>query len=483
MELLKNFIRTYVAFPLYRLARKLELWQFKRAIRLRSLAKLNVMLDIRLSDPKANQEGYDKSQDTIIYTAADKITNPEWFDEALSKEWKRKPFQDNPDRLASLVVDYTNNSDEVEKLIELASTNLYVKKWLSTYLRIQCYIVSKLGEAADIHETKYWAVRLAELDDNAEPIKTSEIESLISQAKRDLKASRFALSDREAMKIPLSFEWVGSIISMLSALLLFSGFTYTFVFYGFFGVPISHYFSVADYVSSSIEQLYAVFFSVFLGLAFVFFGAHAASRRPTIVIEEQRKKPDHFNIFVSGVIVIALIGGLFNGGRLLHQSIGLSILLAGFLIIPHLAARFFNDRLRAMFMLVVVFTLASHVYRTVHSNIYDVLEGEAVPRICEQFHISSADDNIMPPCGSAVIGLTERYVFIFDKEKSNTVILPRSRVTQGVFRSPLFKNNWFNRLSHWWTGLIVGEEMRDKLRGTVDTSSHQKNLEDVQDQK
>lgn len=449
MKFIKK-LRIHVGYFLIWLVTKLQLWMLNYAFQLQLLAWRNVNLNVRLSDPDALQEGFHKHRDMIFHIATNKITNPEWFDSKLSENWKRKPHDDFINELSSLVSDYISNRDEVNHLIDKATSNSNVKKWLTIHLRIRRYIETDYSYSTDNCKIEYLDSRLAELGDTAKPIIASDIGKLISQAKQDLKDSRFALSDREAFKISLNLKWIGSIISLLSVLLLISGFIYTYTLYTFFGVPVSLYFSVSDYVDSSIEQLYTVFFGVFFGILAAFLGAHQTSRTPTIIVEKQRKRPDFFLPVVWASILLFTFVGLFIGGRALHSNISWIIFFTGMLVTPYLAKQFFNERARAIFLLFTVFAFTSRMYDTVYSNIYDILERESVPRLCEQINITSDDNGFMPPCGSSVAGATEEHIFIFNQNKNVMVILPRSRLTQSEFDSSLVEEIWVNRLSNWF---------------------------------
>lgn len=443
-----KFIKKLRVYAAYWLVRKLRSWMLKYALRLHLLAWHNVKLSTRLSDSNALQEGYDEHRDIIIHIAANKITRPEWFDQALSEGWERRTH-DNSDNLSLLVSKYISNREEIDQLVNEAESDSSVKKWLIIYIRNQRYIEMNFGGSTDDRRIEYWDGRLAELGDTVKPIVAGDIGKLISQAKRNLKDSRSALSDREAFKISMNLKWVGSFISLLSVLLLISGFIYTYMLYDFFfGVPISLYFSVSDYVDSSIEQLSTVFFGVFVGLFAAFLGAHQTSRTPTIIVEEQRKKLDPFRFFAWSFIFLFTPVGFLVGGQTLHSIISITILCAGVLVAPYLVKKFFNERNRAFFLLFAIFAFTSRMYDTVYSNIYDILEGESVPKLCEQINITSDNDNLMPPCGSSVIGATKTHIFVFDKNKNAVVILSRSQLTQSVFNSSLIDENWANRLSN-----------------------------------
>ncbi len=447
---------------------------FHRVFRLRTLAWYSVDLNVRLSDFDAGLEGFDEHRDMIIRIATNKITHPEWFDTALSEGWERSPFHLAPDTLASLASNYASNRDEVDELVKKASSNMNVKKRLTEYLRIQRYLHVTFSDAPDRRETKYWTSRLAELDDTAEPIVAGDIKRLISQTKRDLKDSRFALSDRKAIKIPLniilpSFERVGLFISVASALFLVSGFIYTNALYRFFEVPTHLYFSTSDYVDSSANHVYTVLFGVFFGLAAWFLGLHVASRKSVIAVKEKTKRPNYHDFFVIGFIGLYIVAGLFVGllysGRILHSMISMSVLFTGFWIAPYLASWFFDDRMRATVLLILVFSFTSYMYQTVYSDIYDILEGEeSIPKLCKQVKLVPDNDGISPPCGSSVIGATKTHIFVFNEDKNTTIVLPYSRVIQGTFNSTLFEKNWVNQISRWLSSWILDEKTEHGLQ-------------------
>ena len=434
---------------------------YQRVFQLRDLAKDNVELAIRLSDPDAGQEGFDKYHDTIIYTVIDNITNYEWLDKTLSESWKRYPLRDSSGDLVPLLSEYVSNQGEVEQLVNKVRLNLQVKKWLIMYLRIQCYILNFMTApdiVVDEREIRYWTKRLENLDGKAEAIIIGDIENLLSDAKRDMKSFRFSLSIRKTVKIPLSFKKAGSIISVFPLLFLISGFIYTYLLYNFFGVPISLYFSVSDYISSSIERIYIVLVTTAISTVLLFPVLRKASREYVVNVESKLKRPDYIRVFIwkwiksnyfRGFIWLFFLGSVYTAftedGRMFHFMISLIICSGGILIIPALSERFFDNRVHAAFLLLVMLTLMSCTYSVVYWQVYDILAGEeSVPKLCEQVNVIF-DNKIKIPCGSPVIGATESHIFIFDQDDATTVIFPRSSMKQDVFNLPLFENSKVNQ--------------------------------------
>lgn len=452
---------------------------FGRVFRLRDLARDNVEFAIRLSGSDVGKEGVDKYHDMIVDTVADRVINSEWLDKTLSKNWEQDLLRDSSDDLTPLLSEYGSNRSEVEQLVNKVRFNPKVKKWLTMYLRIQYYILSFMT-ALDIvvskRETNYCAKRLENLDGKTEPIIIGDIESLISEAQRDLKSSQSSLSDRKALKIPLSLEKLGSIVSLLPVLLLISGFTYTYVLYGFFGVPISLYFSVSDYISSSIERIYTVFLVAFFYLALLFFGFHRISRRSVVNVQSKLKTPNYIGAFIRKwinsiyfKIVIWLLFSVFiyvvfTEHERTHLIIPL-IIFSGGIFIPHLAVHFFNKPVHAVFVLFLALILVSYTYSIAIKKADDILEGEkSVPKLCRQVNIEF-NDGIKIPCGSPIIGATESHIFIFNQDDTTAVIFPRSHLKQSVFDSPLYEggitNQFFRLLSDWRSGRETQDQQRE----------------------
>lgn len=277
---------------------------------------------------------------------------------------------------------------------------------------------------------------------------------------------------QEKFRISLNSERVVSILSGLSALLLVSGFTYTFLFYKFFGVPISLYFSVSDYVGSSIEQIFVVFLVIFIAIVQVFIVLFLKLKKVGTVENQRIVKPRiYFYYFLGGWIVFITIVGLFAGGRLLQTTISFSILYTGILLLPFLL-QFFDNRIRALFMLFVVFTFVACMYFIVSWKIYNVLEGESVPKLCEQVNIKFINDDLKLPCGLSVAGATETHIFIFNHNDNTMVVWSHSRLTLDMFKSPLLEK--ILKYS-WLADRILDEEALNRLQGRKKSDGSEKN--------
>lgn len=463
---------------------------FRRTLRLRFLVKYNVALAVRLSDPNAGWEGFDKDHDTIISVAAHKITNPEWFDGMSFESHKRKSFRYDSDDLSLLVSEYVSNRDEVDKLINKATSNPHVNKWLTEYIRVQYYIKKDTDDSAGKRETEYWANRFAQLGNITEPITADDIKNLTSKAKRGLKFSRLTLSNRKAVKTPLNFEKVSSIIPVFSALLLISGFLYTYAFYKAFGIPIFLYSSVTDYVSTSIEQVYAVLFIVIIYIIVLSRGIQRASKKPKAIIEEKWKnsihfriiawiwkwvwkKPSYFRIIVWILFLIFVLSLFFQDGINFYFSISMSLFLGGILAAPYLSTKLSNDRIRAIFVLFLVYSPIMN--SVLYLDIKNALEGERFPKLCEQVNITLDKNEMRPPCGSPIIGATESHIFIFNKEETTTNALPRSQVTQGVFTSSRIEKILTTPPPNWLKNWLLSKKTQDETHETKDSDDAKKN--------
>lgn len=447
LEKIKKYLREYFVIQLYRLWGKLQLWQFKRGSRLVELVRFNIRMGVRISDTSAKQEGFDEEKDLHLHVASMKIMHPEYFDEEIFARRGSDPFEGFYEIAEKLRLDYEAHKAEIDGIIENALKLKFVMKWLEQYLLGQCYLC-EFGYR-NKGEREYWENRLKEISKAPVFLEHRDIEKGISEAKKASKTARFELSDREALKINLDLNSVGSLIGILSTLALVAGFTHSFFYYKYFGIKVSEYFTVSDYISSSIESLYVLFISVMVSMVVMFLGVHRASRKPIAQIEYEQSKPDYFVFTVTGILLLSLISGLFLGGKALHSGISIAILFAGFLFVPNFVRKYFNNYLISLLSVMVIVTFTSRLYSKIYDDIYDVLEDRNTQIACENVEFDANVKLGADPCKMVILGGTSDYMFLYDKPNERTYVVPRSHLVLGTHKADSSRANVFDMLSNW----------------------------------
>ena len=198
--------------------------------------------------------------------------------------------------------------------------------------------------------------------------------------------------------------------------------------------PDPKYFTISDYLSSSIEKLHIVLFGVTVGAIFLFWGINRASRKPTALIEYERSKPDYFNLLIYSVIALATILGFINGGMTLHNAVSADIFFIGLLVAPRICRTFFKNYRVSLFVFILLFSFSSRLYQQIYSDIYEIKNQIVDETACRQIEFDQQVSNNINLCNVLIIGGTSNYVFLLDKKIETTYAVQRSHIK--MFRYP-----------------------------------------------
>ena len=174
------------------------------------------------------------------------------------------------DRFLGLGSAEDNSQDAEEKHLRWLREDSPSNKDREIYLRVSIW----LHQGTDREEDVVTLYKSAYGND-IEPIADSELRSLFTDVRR--KSRRLVRAHREskATLIKISLKELNLLLPWISLLLIFSGYYYTSILYSKLGIDSDRFFSVGDYISSSINQLpHAAY-----GIAAYFVGMIYANRK------------------------------------------------------------------------------------------------------------------------------------------------------------------------------------------------------------
>lgn len=178
-------------------------------------------------------------------------------------------------------------SENFNELYSLALSDECVKSNLSNYYLLNAYYYSLF------HSRKHEDIVVSDIQ-KAKSIKQNSIHltrnefikvcsDYKKQKKQQKKEIRFLVSDKvksDKLKlitpIELSVDKIPVILTIFTTLFLIGGFLYIkFLFY-FFGFSVSEFYSIQDYLSSSVDVISATAMTAILGLASMIYGLSSA---------------------------------------------------------------------------------------------------------------------------------------------------------------------------------------------------------------
>jgi len=87
------------------------------------------------------------------------------------------------------------------------------------------------------------------------------------QFKKQVKYKREQIELSKVAKVNISFDQFKIFLALFSVLFLGTGFVYNHLFLGYFGIELSKFFNIADYLASSADKIFYSLVSVFVALA------------------------------------------------------------------------------------------------------------------------------------------------------------------------------------------------------------------------
>jgi hypothetical protein len=418
----RNIKTNLILLPLIRLTYKLEIFIFKRALKVRQLVKQKLLYRIRLLEPNAHLEGYDKEFDIVVNLSSLKLLNPEIFDDRPPKFL----YDNLPEELKKLYSDqkseYLEKKNAVDSLVEKVEKDTDVTKLIESYNLLRHFEGSYLKKK---DKADYYLSKAQKINAKAIPLKTNDLFALERSLRKDINRMRDAISDREAVKISLSIQNAGALISVVSSVLLISGYLYNRFLLGAFGIEVSKFFTLTDYLASSIEAIRYSASSAVIGIVSYFLGVHSASRKSVMQIEFERKRREYWPYIILMISIFSAIFAYIKNSILFYTEVYIIILFTTFLSAPWLAKRYFKAPLVASFIIVFIFTFSGHMFmsvgKTIHRLKYDSREK------IERYEVIFKKE--IPIESSKLILITgnSNYLFFLDEDK-NAFIIPRDQV-------------------------------------------------------
>lgn len=208
------------------------------------------------------------------------------------------------------------NKDELDNLKLVADSDEWIKKAIPDFYRIISF--SFLFDK-DLKNRYFEKAR--EINQLVESIKSfKEVMKLVNDVKKDSKA--FLKEGREISekryeqelnnKIPIvkiSSENITFLLTIFSTFFLISGIIYSKVYFYLLGINISDFFSISDYLASSIDVLMYTFLSMIFGMIFYWRGFKSRVKikihENQFNIQTNKKKTNSYMIILLNIIFIS----------------------------------------------------------------------------------------------------------------------------------------------------------------------------------
>lgn len=423
MQRLSQAIKTkFVRGPLIWLAIRLGLFVYKRSLKLELLLFNKLKYQLRLSNPDFHSEGFDEHFDKLVHIAALKLSSPEIFDLEANKFL----FQGYPDSLIQKYLnikrEYEKNKNDIDQLVDLALKNPRIRITVEKHSLVKGFSsIQRKDEKA----SKYYLALARRYNQDASVIDVKRLFEVDEETKKELRDLKHEISDREAIKVAFSLTNIGAFVSVVSTFFLVTGYLYNNFLLGHFGIEVSKYFSLSDYLASSIEGVRYSASGAVIGLVFYFIGMHNASRKSYAQIAIERKRKDYWPYIILTATVTAALKSYLDDTEQFYNLAYMSVLVFTFIVAPWISKRYFKEPIIALFSIIFVSTFTAHMYESVGKEIYR-LEHKSIEEL-RRYDISFKDNLPFDPSNVVLIAANSNHLFLLARDRK-IYIVPRSQI-------------------------------------------------------
>lgn len=217
-------------------------------------------------------------------------------------------------------------------------------------------------------------------------------------------------------------------ISIFSVLFLCTGFLYNWYFLGYFGIDIQYYFSISDYISSSIGKIFialSTVIAVFLLWMWDYFFPGNLGKGNTLK-PKRNKFLQPFWLFYTIFLPFTIIASFYiKIIELFIFSLMLFIFLSASKIIIKYVMKFKHPIIKyyisgsIIFFLVNLFAQATlDIYYISSSNTNDL----------KKYEFTFNDESIIEHNDFILLSSNSQYLFFYDKKNELPIIIPTNKI-------------------------------------------------------
>ena len=438
-SLLRDARSKYIGLPLLRLAYRFKYWVLKRIPKVHLELYCLLRQQIRSHIAGAKSEGYDDHQDMVINIVAWKLHRPDIFKDTipeiyfngLEDEKFRKLKDDRLQIYNSIRDKYKSAEHEVNVVVEQLESNKEIQMTIKTLCLIDAF-VSDSTNAKGL--AQHYLKRAKEIDPHVEPLQFNDLDKIRKETRKETKRLRNIIADKEAVKLTINPTFISTAVVLASSLFLISGYLYDRYYLGAFGIDVSKYFVLADYLSSSIEALRYAAVAAISGLVWMFLGIHHTSRMSYAQIEYEHSIIKNQSILFVIIAVLSLLMGYVIGGDQFYHGLLLFVIIISYFGIGEIAHKYFKEPIQAIFVMAFTTIFFSYLYYSAANTVYEMRHGSIKDLKKWEFtfssNVQSDQDRLVLLAGNS------GYFFFWDVKEKVSIIVPREGVVKIVSKSP-----------------------------------------------
>jgi hypothetical protein len=251
----------------------------------------------------------------------------------------------------------------------------------------------------------------------------------MSTRKRKIVSS---IADQKGIKFEVDATHIGPTVTLLSASLIAGGYLYVDGFYGRFGIRVSNFFSVSDYLGASMDISSTALMSAAMALVGVAYGFLHGSRLSKRHLEANISQLIPLHGFIVATLVASASVSFFINKFAFFQILPLVTWVIVLYFVPQWSISYFKHPMFAVFVLLFLAHFAGQIISRVHLDALAVQNGTYWKTHTEQLRFASGS----PYSGIDVqlLGANSGFYFCYDAKSKIAFAIPRDKVMSVEYR-------------------------------------------------
>ena len=340
-------------------------------------------------------------------------------------------------KLFKIVNSFFDNSKQVpvsdseigwEEILTWLENDQQAKEARKTYLRVSYWYegimleIMKMGKMktdgknkASIISSTYQSV----YGEYPEIPNSDDFANIRSEFRKKFKAENNVFRESRAKLIDFSLEKLTPFLPWISLLFIFAGYIHTRFIYGYFGIEVDQFFSLNDYLSSSIEEITSALLSmtgIFLAIIYLYRNEWAWElyKRTAIRLYELLS-----TFFLGSCFAYLYKGNVPESpyGSIVVVVISCAVVISSSRITFYVVRRYFRNSTKISVILLVLIGFFSGIAFSTYSEIKNIKDGR--PGL--EFEIK-AETGEFTQEDFTFIGGNSRYIFLLAEGGSIEII-------------------------------------------------------------
>jgi hypothetical protein len=398
-------VRFWMILQIYRLYSWAKIQSARQSVSLKKKCLSLLDAEIRLGQEGLLQLGENEEMDLVV--------------EFVSRQLTKRPHLDALDDAIQ------NNSQLAADILNAVRENKDVQWAVKTYFSADAYFASLLNDSGRVEESLKEA-RL--VDPEIAAFDQSAIASQLKIAHRRILEVRQILAERSALKIDVTLSELSTLLGLVSAVFLISGYLYTHYFYSLFKVDISLFFTVSDYLAASIERIKYAAIAAGVGLFSLMLHLRSMSMESRAQLKTTRtrrlREVKFFRALGIAALLAAIAGAYF--GRPDYGMMRLAVAILAGWSASLFGEKFFKRPLPVTAGAIATLTFIGNVVIDAYQHRDDVLKNARSSALAARVHLKSKIFEGQEK--SALIGANGNYIFLLDPHSNAIHAVPRDKV-------------------------------------------------------